>query len=120
MQQYFIELTLKAEQEEYVKEGIQWTPIKYFDNQIVLELIEGKRPPGIFSLLDDMGATAHAMESHAVDMKALEKLKVMCFPDAKGMSCISLFVCFFFFFSSFFRASAAATSTFAVWTRHLQ
>jgi myosin heavy subunit len=28
LQQYFIELTLKAEQEEYVKEGIQWTPIK--------------------------------------------------------------------------------------------
>jgi myosin-1 len=77
LQQYFIELTLKAEQEEYVKEGIQWTPMsvfvffllfdfkggvfffrsKFFDNQIVLNLIEGKKPPGIFSLLDDMGAT---------------------------------------------------------------
>lgn len=44
LQQYFIELTLKAEQEEYVKEGIQWTPIKYFDNQIVLTLIEGLFP----------------------------------------------------------------------------
>lgn len=29
LQQYFIELTLKAEQEEYNREGIQWTPIKY-------------------------------------------------------------------------------------------
>jgi myosin heavy subunit len=44
----------QTQQEEYVKEGIQWTPIKYFDNQIVLDLIEGKKPPGIFSLIDDM------------------------------------------------------------------
>jgi myosin-1 len=42
LQQYFIELTLKAEQEEYVREGIKWTPIKYFNNAIVCELIEGK------------------------------------------------------------------------------
>ena len=28
LQQIFIELTLKAEQEEYVREQIQWTPIK--------------------------------------------------------------------------------------------
>lgn len=42
LQQYFIELTLKAEQEDYVKEGIQWTPIDYFNNKIVCELCEGK------------------------------------------------------------------------------
>jgi myosin-1 len=28
LQQIFIELTLKSEQEEYEKEGIKWTPIK--------------------------------------------------------------------------------------------
>lgn len=28
LQQIFIELTLKAEQEEYVREQIKWTPIK--------------------------------------------------------------------------------------------
>ena len=28
LQQIFIELTLKAEQEEYVNEQIKWTPIK--------------------------------------------------------------------------------------------
>ena len=48
LQQIFIELTLKSEQEEYVKEGIQWTPIDYFNNKIVCELIEGK----VFSLVD--------------------------------------------------------------------
>jgi myosin-1 len=60
LQQYFIELTLKAEQEEYKEEGISWTPIEYFNNKIVCELIEGKNPPGIFSVLDDVCATMHA------------------------------------------------------------
>lgn len=43
LQQIFIELTLKAEQEEYVNEGIQWTPVDYFNNKIVCDLIEVKR-----------------------------------------------------------------------------
>jgi myosin-1 len=34
LQQIFIELTLKAEQEEYVAEGIQWTPVDYFNNKV--------------------------------------------------------------------------------------
>uniref|UniRef100_A0A8C9W1U0 Myosin IE n=1 Tax=Scleropages formosus TaxID=113540 RepID=A0A8C9W1U0_SCLFO len=42
LQQIFIELTLKAEQEEYVQEGIRWTPIDYFNNKIVCDLIESK------------------------------------------------------------------------------
>ena len=41
LQQIFIELTLKSEQEEYVREGIPWTQIDYFNNKIVCELIEG-------------------------------------------------------------------------------
>ncbi|KAL6066179.1 Myosin-1 [Balamuthia mandrillaris] len=57
LQQVFIELTLKLEQEEYVAEGIQWTPIKFFNNKIVCDLIEEKRPPGIFCVLDDVCKT---------------------------------------------------------------
>ncbi|KAF7302719.1 Microfilament motor [Mycena chlorophos] len=60
LQQIFIELTLKTEQEEYVREQIKWTPIKYFNNKIVCDLIEEKRPPGIFAALNDACATAHA------------------------------------------------------------
>ncbi|PVG02990.1 myosin-1 [Serendipita vermifera] len=60
LQQIFIELTLKAEQEEYVREQIKWTPIKYFNNKIVCDLIEERRPPGIFATLNDATATAHA------------------------------------------------------------
>ena len=60
LQQIFIQLTLKAEQEEYAREQIQWTPIKYFDNKVVCELIEQTRPPGVFSAMKDATKTAHA------------------------------------------------------------
>lgn len=60
LQQIFIQLTLKTEQEEYAREQIQWTPIKYFDNKVVCELIEQIRPPGIFSAMKDATKTAHA------------------------------------------------------------
>mmetsp|Transcript_21147 Transcript_21147/g.82083 ORF Transcript_21147/g.82083 Transcript_21147/m.82083 type:complete len:1100 (-) Transcript_21147:145-3444(-) len=72
LQQFFIELTLKAEQEEYASEGIKWEPIKYFNNQIVCELMDGKRPPGIFSVLDDVCFTIHAT-SKGTDVKFLGK-----------------------------------------------
>ena len=49
LQQIFIELTLKAEQEEYVREQIKWSPINYFNNKVVCDLIEERRPPGIFA-----------------------------------------------------------------------
>ena len=38
-------------QEEYVQEGIKWTPIDYFNNQIVCELIESKVQPNILVFL---------------------------------------------------------------------
>lgn len=60
LQQIFIELTLKTEQEEYVREQIKWKPIKYFDNKVVCDLIEERKPPGIFAALNDACATAHA------------------------------------------------------------
>eukprot|EP00092_Neocalanus_flemingeri_P052340 GFUD01061174.1.p1 GENE.GFUD01061174.1~~GFUD01061174.1.p1 ORF type:complete len:1149 (-),score=317.13 GFUD01061174.1:56-3502(-) len=65
LQQIFIELTMKAEQEEYVQEGIKWKAIEYFNNQVVCQLIEGKKPPGIFSVLDDVCATMHAVKAGA-------------------------------------------------------
>lgn len=60
LQQIFIQLTLKAEQDEYAKEQIKWTPIKYFDNKVVCDLIESVRPPGVFSAMKDATKTAHA------------------------------------------------------------
>ncbi|KAJ8305020.1 hypothetical protein KUTeg_018603 [Tegillarca granosa] len=73
LQQIFIELTLKAEQEEYVQEGIKWTPIDYFNNKIVCDLIESKKPSGIMCILDDVCATMHAVTEGA-DQTLLQKL----------------------------------------------
>ncbi|XP_042182681.1 unconventional myosin-Ic isoform X2 [Oncorhynchus tshawytscha] len=52
LQQLFIELTLKSEQEEYEAEGITWEPVKYFDNKIICDLVEGKHK-GLISILDE-------------------------------------------------------------------
>ncbi|XP_078097536.1 unconventional myosin-Ie isoform X3 [Mustelus asterias] len=76
LQQIFIELTLKAEQEEYVQEGIKWTAIDYFNNKVVCDLIENKvNPPGILSILDDVCATMHATGEGA-DQTLLQKLQM--------------------------------------------
>eukprot|EP01133_Synstelium_polycarpum_P014572 gene14572-17226_t len=52
LQQLFIELTLKSEQEEYVREGIEWKNVDYFNNKPICELIE-KKVMGLISLLDE-------------------------------------------------------------------
>lgn len=76
LQQIFIQLTLKSEQDEYVKEQIQWTPINYFNNKVVCDLIELKRPPGIFAALNDSCATAHA-DSQAADQSFAQRLNMV-------------------------------------------
>nr|XP_028563911.1 unconventional myosin-Ic isoform X1 [Podarcis muralis] len=52
LQQLFIELTLKSEQEEYEAEGIAWEPVQYFNNKIICDLVEEKFK-GIISVLDE-------------------------------------------------------------------
>lgn len=76
LQQIFIQLTLRAEQEEYAREQIKWTPINYFDNKVVCSLIEDKRPPGVFAALNDSCATAHA-DSSAADNTFLGRLNFL-------------------------------------------
>lgn len=51
LQQQFNQHVFKLEQEEYVREGIDWTFITFTDNQPVIDLIEAKL--GILSLLDE-------------------------------------------------------------------
>ena len=76
LQQIFIQLTLKTEQEEYAREQIKWTPIQYFDNKVVCSLIEDKRPPGVFAALNDACATAHA-DSGAADQTFVGRLNFL-------------------------------------------
>jgi myosin V len=52
LQQQFNRFVFKLEQQEYQKEGIDWSLIEFPDNQDVLDLIE-KRHDGILSILDE-------------------------------------------------------------------
>ncbi|XP_053206398.1 unconventional myosin-Id-like [Panonychus citri] len=52
LQQLFIELVLKQEQEEYQREGIEWKHIDYFNNSIICDLIEEPHK-GIIAILDE-------------------------------------------------------------------
>ena len=70
MQQLFIELTLKSEQEEYESEGIAWEPVQYFNNKIICDLVEEKFK-GIISILDE----ECLRPGDATDTTFLEKLE---------------------------------------------
>ncbi|XP_074593590.1 unconventional myosin-Va-like isoform X2 [Brevipalpus obovatus] len=52
LQQQFNQHVFKLEQEEYIREGIDWQFITFTDNQPVIDLIEAK-PIGILNLLDE-------------------------------------------------------------------
>ncbi|KAK4741814.1 hypothetical protein SAY87_025402 [Trapa incisa] len=52
LQQHFNQHVFKMEQEQYTKEGIDWSYVKFIDNQDILDLIE-KKPGGIIALLDE-------------------------------------------------------------------
>lgn len=65
LQQVFIELTLKREQEEYEKEGISWEPVKYFNNKVICELIEGSsaKKMSITAIMDDCTSLAESTDA---------------------------------------------------------
>uniref|UniRef100_A0A8C0I0E4 Myosin IG n=1 Tax=Balaenoptera musculus TaxID=9771 RepID=A0A8C0I0E4_BALMU len=57
LQQLFIQLILKQEQEEYEREGITWQSVEYFNNATIVDLVE--RPHrGILAVLDEACSTA--------------------------------------------------------------
>jgi myosin V len=84
LQQQFNRFVFKIEQQEYQKEGIDWSFIAFPDNQDVLDLIE-KRHDGILSVLDEQSrlprctdATfAHAVYQKCGDHARFEVTKAM-------------------------------------------
>jgi len=54
LQQQFNEQIFVAEQEEYAREGLNWTAISFRDNQDVIDLIS-KKPHGLLFLLEEHG-----------------------------------------------------------------
>uniref|UniRef100_A0A1B6DEF2 Myosin motor domain-containing protein n=1 Tax=Clastoptera arizonana TaxID=38151 RepID=A0A1B6DEF2_9HEMI len=72
LQQLFIELVLKQEQEEYLREGIEWQNVEFFNNQIICELVE--RPhQGVLAIMDEaclnVGKVTDEMLLEAMDKK---------------------------------------------------
>mmetsp|Transcript_87150 Transcript_87150/g.130738 ORF Transcript_87150/g.130738 Transcript_87150/m.130738 type:complete len:1202 (-) Transcript_87150:185-3790(-) len=68
LQQQFNAFVLKNEQEEYDREGIEWSFIDFPENQDVLDLID-KRGSGILSILDDQcKAPGTSDKSFALDI----------------------------------------------------
>jgi len=62
LQQLFVSKILEASQREYEDEGIPWERVEYTDNKPVMTLLEGegKKAPGVFTLLDDCNAVQSA------------------------------------------------------------
>jgi len=52
LQQLFIELVLKQQQEEYEREGIKWEHIQYFNNMQICDLIDQPHK-GIIAIMDE-------------------------------------------------------------------
>ncbi|XP_063308178.1 unconventional myosin-XIX isoform X2 [Pelobates fuscus] len=52
LQQHFVTHYLKAQQDEYTAEGLEWSFISYQDNQSCVALLEGS-PVSVFSLLNE-------------------------------------------------------------------
>uniref|UniRef100_A0A8B9KQ71 Myosin IHb n=1 Tax=Astyanax mexicanus TaxID=7994 RepID=A0A8B9KQ71_ASTMX len=70
LQQLFIQLTIKSEQEEYEMEGIEWQPVPFFNNKIICDLVEEKHR-GIISVLDE----ECLRPGEPTDLTFLEKLE---------------------------------------------
>ncbi|XP_067106769.1 unconventional myosin-Ib isoform X2 [Osmerus mordax] len=73
LQQIFIELTLREEQEEYIREDIEWTNIEYFNNAIICDLIENNQN-GILAMLDEECLRPGTV----TDDTFLDKLNTIC------------------------------------------
>ncbi|XP_065322489.1 unconventional myosin-Id-like [Gordionus sp. m RMFG-2023] len=52
LQQLFIHVVLNEQQEEYLREAIEWNYVDYFDNKIICDLMDEPHK-GIFSIVDD-------------------------------------------------------------------
>ena len=70
LQQQFNIFVLKNEQEEYEREGIQWSFVSFADNQEVLDLIY-KKGVGIINILDDQVSVNSASNNGAYNFCSL-------------------------------------------------
>lgn len=62
---------LKQEQEEYRREGIEWTNVDYFNNQIICDLVEQSHK-GIISIMDEACLTVGKITDETL-LEAMDK-----------------------------------------------
>lgn len=74
LQQLFIELVLKQEQEEYQRENINWQHIDYFNNKIICDLVEQPHK-GIISILDEASYSVGKIDDEILLEHLSKKLK---------------------------------------------
>ena len=84
LQQMFIEMCFKVEQEEYLTEGVEWSQVGYFSNSVICQLVDSVTPSrGIFSLLDDMSETGSKsnnganLSQHNLDQQFLDEMNLI-------------------------------------------
>ncbi|RYY36939.1 hypothetical protein EON62_01415, partial [archaeon] len=87
LQQHFNSFVFKAEERCYISEGIDYTEVKYKDNQDVLDLFEA-RPAGLLPALDDVCRVPGGTELRYVDtinkmQAASERFKVRPKPASR-------------------------------------
>ncbi|XP_017268019.1 unconventional myosin-XIX isoform X2 [Kryptolebias marmoratus] len=74
LQQHFVAHYLRAQQEEYVSEGLEWSFVKYQDNQSCLDLIEGS-PVSVFSLLNEESRLNRASDATTLRVRLEKELR---------------------------------------------
>eukprot|EP00013_Stygamoeba_regulata_P020099 CAMPEP_0177646966 /NCGR_PEP_ID=MMETSP0447-20121125/10048_1 /TAXON_ID=0 /ORGANISM="Stygamoeba regulata, Strain BSH-02190019" /LENGTH=891 /DNA_ID=CAMNT_0019149519 /DNA_START=201 /DNA_END=2873 /DNA_ORIENTATION=- len=73
LQLYFNDFIFRMEQDEYTREGIDWSKIEFNDNQACLDLIQGKNPLGVLVILDE-----ECRFPKGTDQSFLEKICQQC------------------------------------------
>ncbi|KAL7574803.1 hypothetical protein ACA910_010647 [Epithemia clementina (nom. ined.)] len=92
LQQQFNRFVFKLEQQEYEKEGIDWSFVTFPDNQDVLDLIEKKRH-GILSILDEQCRLARCTDKSfalAVYDKCKEHPRFLATKQQEAAFCFSI------------------------------
>ena len=74
LQQLFIELVLKQEQEEYQREGINWQHIDYFNNKIICDLVE-QPIKGMMAIIDETSYTVGQIDDETLLEHLSKQLK---------------------------------------------
>ena len=74
LQQVFIDICFKVEQEEYLSEGVEWTQVGFFSNSVICQLIE-QSSSGVFSVCDEFSAKLlAAVSTSTLDQSFLTEL----------------------------------------------